>query len=212
MQISEIRTHGSKVFLTLLLVFLTGCASSYKDFKASNVGEDEGVVVGKVSVVFNGEPYNINLCEFGIGSTFHDLLDEGYVFMPLKSGETQSSVSLKCHYTGGQGDHTHTFNINPQEVKPGVTYFGSLHFSVDEVLTNQLTADMVLPKKRYSGRAGMLGVVGVLLLRERAPIQVAAAKLLVKDELRPVMEAFQRQAGDGTVQVETNLVVVAGPI
>jgi hypothetical protein len=205
---SVIRAQGMKIIAILILIVLAGCATNYKDFKVSDVRDDEGVVIGKVEVTYNKEPYNIDLCKFCIGSNCHDLLDEGYVFMSLIRDEDYSSISLFCHYIGGQGDRTHIFNSNPLEVKPGVTYIGNLIFSANEILSDQLTPDMVLPQKTYSGRAGMLGVVGVLLLPERKPIQVVGAMLSVKDDISSVLSAYQKQVGDESVQAEKSIVTV----
>jgi hypothetical protein len=208
MKISESRAQGMKVFIIIFLVFLTGCASNYKDFKASDVRDDEGIVIGKVEVTYNKEPYNIDLCKFCIGSNCHDLLDEGYVFMSLIRDEDYSSISLFCHYIGGQGERTHIFNISPLKVKTGVTYIGNLLFLANEVSSGQLTQDMVLPERTSSGRAGMLGAVGVLLLPERKPIQVVAAMLAVKDDMPSVLSAYQKQVGDEEAQAEKSIVTV----
>jgi hypothetical protein len=102
MRLLKILIRVKRILTVVLLIFLAGCASNYKDFKTSNVGDDEGVVIGKVSVAYKDSSYNTDLCEFCIGSTCHKLLKEGYVFMPLKSGESHSSLSLECHYTGGR--------------------------------------------------------------------------------------------------------------
>jgi hypothetical protein len=108
----------------------------------------------------------------------------------------------------GPGDLTHVFDIGPLEVKPGIAYFGSLHFEANLVMANEAPLNVVLPQKTYSGRAGTLGVVGVLLLPKREPIQVVGAKLSVKDEMSPVQEAFQRQVGSDSGSIEKSIVTV----
>lgn len=208
MERAAISAHGMKITIAILLMVLAGCASNYKDFKVSDVDDDEGIVIGKVSVDYNNNPYNTDLCKFCIGSTCHELLKDGYVIMPLKRNEDNSTISLECHYIGGQGDRTHILNIKPLKVKPGVTYVGNFLFSNKEVSSDQLTSDMVLPQKVYTGGRGLFGVAGVLLLPEGKPMQVVGAVLSIKDDIPSVLSAYQKQAGNETAQVAKNIITV----
>ena len=83
---SIVRVQGMKIIAILMLVVLTGCASNYKDFKVTDVDENEGVA-----------------------------------------------------------------------------YFGNLHFSVNEVSSEQLTTGMVLAEGTHSNRVAVLGLWGLLL-------------------------------------------------
>lgn len=208
MAISGIRVMGITIMAILLLIGLTGCTSNYKDFKVSDVGEDEGVVIGKVNVVYNNNPYNTDLCKFCIGSTCHELLKEGYVFITLRRDEDHSAVSLFCHYIGGQGDRMHTFKISPLKVKPGVTYIGNLLFSTKEVSSDQLELGMVLAKKDNTDGRYMFGIAGVLLLPEGKPVQVVGSILSIEDEMSAVLNAYQHQVGNDSGTIEKSIVTV----
>jgi hypothetical protein len=123
MKASAIRVQGMKIFITIILVLLTGCASNYKDFKVSDVGDDEGVAIGKVKVVYNGRSHN-DECLICINSTCHKLTREGFVFMSLDQG----TANIEELYCRDGGEQNQSFENTQFNVEPGINYFGNLLF------------------------------------------------------------------------------------
>ena len=203
---SKIWVQGMRVIGILLLLSFTGCSSSYKDFKVSNVDEDEGIAIGKVEVTYNNSPYNTDLCKFCIGYTCHKLLKEGYVFMSLKRNEDHSVLSLLCHYIGGQGDRKHKFKISSINLNPGINYIGNLLFTAKEVSPNQLELGMILPQEAIKYDVSIEGIPVGLLIPEGPPVDVVGAKLSIRDELADVLEVFRKQVEKEDIQVEKNLI------
>jgi putative hemolysin len=118
MKASAIRVQGMKIFITIILVLLTGCASNYKDFKVSDVADDEGIAIGKVKVVYNGKSYN-DECRICINSTCHKLTKEGFVFMSLDQG----TANIEELYCMDGGEQNQSFENTQFEVKGGSKLF-----------------------------------------------------------------------------------------
>ena len=119
-----------RIFIIVTLIFLTGCGSTphYRQFDLSKVNEHQGVIIGKIEVEYNSRPYPVGGCRFCVDGDCHQLLNPGYVFMPIGLGKVFNTF-LACGYPVlGRGDHK--FEVDSFEVKPGVTYFGNLLFSV----------------------------------------------------------------------------------
>jgi hypothetical protein len=103
---------------------LAACATTYKDFKTANVKPGEGVVVGKINVMYNGKNHNkdCGVCFNSINGPCQMLTEEGYVIQNLPAGEA-SVRRLACKDVSLQH-----FNIDGANFKqaPGVTYIGQI--------------------------------------------------------------------------------------
>lgn len=115
-------------FLVFSVYFIGGCATTYKDFKLSNVKPSEGVAIGKVNIKYNGRVLNKE-CAVCLGSTAgggncQNLTDEGIVFISLPTGEANIR-RIACKDTSIQH-----FNLSGAkfQVGNGLTYFGQVDF------------------------------------------------------------------------------------
>ena len=70
------------------LVFLfavASCATTAQDFKPGSLRSDQGAVVGKIAVIYNGKPYSEN-CTVKIADATYQLGSDGLVLMSAKKG------------------------------------------------------------------------------------------------------------------------------
>lgn len=190
---SEIRAQGMKIMAVLLLIGLTGCASNYKDFKVSDVGDDEGIAIGKVKVVYNGRSYN-DECLICISSTCHKLTKEGFVFMSLDQG-IANIEELYCIDNGAQQNQS--FENTQLEVKKGINYFGNLKFRWKN--SN--------PTSDYSA-LGVFGLVGGLIaVAIEAPVD-GKIRISVQDDISSVLNVYSQQVGNELGPVRKSIVIV----
>ena len=193
MSISEIKTKGVKICVIVLLVFLTGCASNYKDFKVSDVDSDEGIAIGKVKVVYNGVLYT-DECRICISSTCHELTSEGFVFMSLDQG-TASVEELHCKDGGNQNQ---SFENTQFKVEQGVNYFGNLVF-------NWKNSD---PSSGASNALGAFGLIGGLVAASiEAPVD-GEITITVNDDMPSVLSAYRQQVGNEEAQARKSIITV----
>ena len=193
MSISEIRAQGMGIFIAIILVLLTGCASNYKDFKVSDVGDDEGIAIGKVKVVYNGRSYN-DKCQICISSTCHNLTKEGFVFMSLDQG-IANIEELYCIDNGAKQNQS--FENTQFKVKGGINYFGNLKFRWKN--PNPSSDNSAL---------GMFGLVGGLIaIAIEAPVD-GKIRISVQDDISSVINAYRQQVGDKLGPVRKSITIV----
>lgn len=109
------------------LFLLAGCATTSKDFKPQALKPDEGAVVGKVVVLYNGNEFTDQcaICFNSVNGPCYKLDKTGFVVMKIKAGPT-SVRRLSCMDTSEQHYDMNGANF---EVTPGAkTYFGDLVF------------------------------------------------------------------------------------
>lgn len=190
---NTMRANRMKIVVVVLLMILTGCSSSYKDFKVSDVDENEGIAIGKINVVYNGKPHNKE-CKICISSTCHKLTEEGFVFMPLEQGPVVIETLL-CK--DGMTEQNQSFQGAQFEVRQGVTYFGNLTFNwINEyphTFINMVGVGMI-------GGAALQSSVNARLDGE--------ISMKVEDDMLPVLSAFQQQVGNTEAQAEKSIVSV----
>lgn len=111
--------------LSVLFLFLiSGCATTYKDFNASKVKVGEGVSIGRVSVVYNGAPFNkeCEICLSSGGGPCQSLTEEGLIFLNVKIGNSSlRRINCKDHSI-----HHYTIEDATYTQSEGVTYFGEV--------------------------------------------------------------------------------------
>jgi putative hemolysin len=192
METSAIRVKGMKIVMAILLMVLTGCASNYKDFKVSNVDDDEGIAIGKVKVVYNGRSYN-DECRICINSTCHELTKEGFVFMSLDQG----TANIEELYCKDGGEQNQSFENTQFKVEPGVNYFGNLIFRWKN--SNPSGGSAAL---------GMFGLVGGLIAAAvEAPVD-GEIKMTVKDDMSSVINVYRQQVGGELGPVRKSIAIV----
>lgn len=114
----------SILFFGLAALVITGCATTYKDFKPSKVKPDEGVAIGKVNIKYNGKDFNKEcaVCLNSVNGPCQNLTEEGLIFQNIKKGES-SVRRIACKDTS-----MHHYNIDGANFTQadGVTYFGQV--------------------------------------------------------------------------------------
>jgi hypothetical protein len=180
------------ILSVVLLIFLAGCASSYKDFKVSDVDDDEGIAIGKINVVYNGETYNEE-CKICISDTCHKLTEEGYVFMPLGQG---TAIIEKLYCKDGI-EQNQAFQGAQFMVKQGVTYFGDVTFNWKN--ENQPS---------FIESAFALGFAGGAFASTYMARLDGEIVMSVEDNIEPVLKVYQQQVGDDSGSVEKSIVTV----
>lgn len=110
--------------LSGVVVFLSGCATTYKDFKPSQVKPEEGVAIGKVNIKYNGKDFNKEcaVCLNSVNGPCQNLTPEGFVFKNIPKGEA-SLRRIACKDTSLQH-----YNMNGAtfQVVEGTNYFGNV--------------------------------------------------------------------------------------
>lgn len=193
MEISVIRVRGIKIIAILLLIVMTGCASNYKDFKVSDVDDDEGIAIGKVKVVYNGKSYN-DECRICISSTCHKLTKEGFVFMSLDQGMADIE-ELFCIDNGAKQNQS--FENIQFKVKKGINYFGNLKFRWKN--SNPSSDNSAL---------GMFGLVGGLIaVAIEAPVD-GKIRISVQDDISSVLNIYRQQVGGELGPVRKSIAIV----
>lgn len=190
---SGIRAQGMNICIVTLLILLAGCAGSYKDLDTDKLSDDEGVAIGKVTVIYNGKPYN-HECQICIQSSCQDLTEEGWVFMRLKQG---GALIEELYCSEGITRQNQAFEGAGFEVKPGVTYFGDLTFNWKN--ENPFTFM----------NAFATNFVGGVAMQSAADAKLdGEIKMSVEDNMEPVLEAYQQQVGDESVSIGKSISVV----
>lgn len=120
-----------RVLIIALLVTASGCATSSKSFKPSNLDSDEGVYYGKVSIVMDGEEITGN-CYFQTWdkdeNPVHLSLDDSGLFV---GKGLSGKVHLKrLHCRKGMVHHQHEFDNDEihfyNQGNGKKTYFGDI--------------------------------------------------------------------------------------
>ena len=108
----------------LLSFFLAGCATTYKELRPDQIKSGQGVAVGKITVLYNDQPYtgNCAVCLNSVNGPCQKLEDNGIVFIPVQAGEG-SVRRVVCKDVSPQH-----YNIEGATftVQKDVTYFGDI--------------------------------------------------------------------------------------
>jgi hypothetical protein len=110
------------LFIALLAV---ACTPTLKSYKPGAMARDEGAVVGRVKVVYNGSDLTskCGLCFRSVNGPCYKLDESGYVAMALKAGNC-SIRRIVCNVDGERHFHFKGYRF---EVSPAVkTYFGDV--------------------------------------------------------------------------------------
>ena len=108
-----------------LSLYLSACATTHKDFKTANVKPNEGVVIGKVNVSYNGRDMTKEcaVCLNGTSGPCQNLTEDGLIFKNIPKGPA-TVRRVECKDTSIQH-----YNITGADftVADGVTYFGNVN-------------------------------------------------------------------------------------
>lgn len=151
------------------------CATTAADFRLDTVGPDEAAIVGKLDVLYNGQPYTQN-CSVQLGGASYKLDASGLIFFKVKPGP-QTLGTLVCQDKSPYHYQFEGANI----VADGggvVTYFGNA------TVTWQTDGGFKL--------ASMFGAIGAAI---DASSNDGQATMVVSDAPEPVRQAFVKQVG-----------------
>jgi hypothetical protein len=113
------------LFVLLSGLLLSGCATTYKDFKTSDIKPNEAVAIGKVNIKYNGKSMN-NECFVCLNSSngpCQKLTEEGFVFQNIPKGVASLS-RIACKDTSQQHYNITGANF---KVADDVNYFGEVN-------------------------------------------------------------------------------------
>ena len=172
--------------------FLCSCATStYKDFKVSQVVENEGVAIGKVNIKYNGKDSNKEcfVCLDSVNGPCQKLTEEGFVFLNTSKGAA-SIRRIACKDTSMQHYNIEGANFTQSD---GVTYFGN----VDIAWTND----------GGFKASTMFGAVGAMISESNndGTINMACSP----GKMSEVVAAYEQQTKQTAVQA-TKSIVKAG--
>jgi hypothetical protein len=173
--------------LGMATVLISGCASTYKDFKTSQVQNDQGVAIGRVHVMYNGRESNKNcaICFDSVNGPCQKLTPEGFVFQNIKRGEA-SLRRVVCKDISLQH-----FNIESATFKqsPDVTYFGDIDIN-------------------WTNRGGfkvtdLFGAIGAIISESSND---GAVKISAKAaDVNEVLRAYKEQTKESDVHVVSDI-------
>lgn len=152
-----------------------GCATTAADFRLDSIGPDEGAVVGRLKVLYNGKAYTEH-CSVGFGGEGYKLDGSGLVFFKAKRGPVALG-GIACtdtslyHYQFASGGLV-------AEGRGVVTYFG------DATITWHTDGGMKI--------SSMFGAIGAAV---DASSNDGQAVMAVANDPEPVRAAFVRQVG-----------------
>src|SRR5712671_4524062 len=116
--------------LLMILILAVGCASvpTQKSYKPEALLADEGAVVGRVKVVYNGADLTSKcaVCFRTVNGPCYQLDDSCFVAMTLQAGEC-SIRRIQCDKDGERHYHLEgaTFQVTPS----AKTYFGDVNIA-----------------------------------------------------------------------------------
>ncbi|MCH8157625.1 MAG: hypothetical protein IID18_07750 [Nitrospinae bacterium] len=181
-----------------VLIFSFGCAkrASYKEFKPLEVGDDQGVAIGKIKVVYKGKE-NFQQCIVTIGSKITLLSKEGLIFVALDEGKAEIT-EVNCRDENDKISQNNNFKNAEFTVSNGVNYFGD----VTIVWSNpepQSAASMIL---MVLGPIGG-GIGGAIQAKKDGKISMS-----VEDNMEEVLNVYKKQVGDETIQAKKKIVTI----
>lgn len=179
-----------KVFsLVVFVVGLSGCATTYKDFKVADVKPTEGVAIGKVNIKYNGKDFNSEcaVCLNSVNGPCQNLTENGIVFKNIPKGEA-TLRRIACKDTSLQH-----YNINGatfQVADNGVTYFGQV--------------DIEWANKGGFKASDMFGAIGAAISESSND---GTIKMSVKDgNISDVVKAYEQHTKQEKIKTTKSLV------
>ncbi len=174
---------------TLLLLALVGCATTVKDYKAAEVKPDEGTIIGKVKIVYNGKDFSDQcfVCFNSVNGPCYKLEKDGQVIMRIKAGNT-SIKRIACIDVSEQ--HYHMNGADFAVVPGSKHYFG----------------DVVFHWKNAGGFkvSSMFGLVGALIDQSA---NNGSLKMTVSSNTTGASSAYRKIAGQSDKSpIKTTLV------
>lgn len=152
-----------------------GCATTAADFRLASIGPEEGAIVGRLKVLYNGKSYTQN-CSIELGGASYKLDASGLVFFKTKRGPVPLGT-VSCLDTSR---YHYQFEGARLVVEGGgvVTYFG------DATITWHTDGGMKL--------SSMFGAIGAAI---DASSNDGEAVMAIASDPEPVRSAFVRQVG-----------------
>lgn len=179
-------------FISLLFLglYLSGCATTYKDFKPTEVKPNEGVAIGKVNIKYNGKDMNKEcaVCLNSINGPCQNLTDEGFIFKNVPKGES-SIRRIACKDTSLQH-----YNLNGAifQVAEGINYFGQV--------------DIEWANKGGFKAGDMFGAIGAVISESSND---GTVKMSVKDgNMNEVVKAYEQQTKQEKIRANKSIVKV----
>jgi len=163
----------------LALFLLSGCATTYREFRVADVKPGQGVAIGRVHVHYNDKNFTkeCSICFNSASGPCQKLTDAGLVFQALPTGI--SSVKRIACLDGSVHHHTiqHASFVQPN----GTVYFGDI--TIEWINSGGLKA------------TAMFGLVGAVIDESREDGRIQQM-IVDSDGASQVVAAFRDQIGD----------------
>ena len=199
---------NNRILLPLLvfsvLIFSFGCAkrASYKEFKPLEVGDDQGVAIGKIKVVYKGKE-NFQQCIVTIGSKITLLSKEGLIFVALDEGKAEIT-EVNCRDENDEISQNNNFKNAEFTVSKGVNYFGDVTIvwsNPEPQLRNSASKGLMM----FGAIGGAIGggIAGAIQAKNDGKITMS-----VEDNMEEVLNAYKQQVNDGTIQAKKKIITI----
>lgn len=99
------RWHSAARFGLVVAAACAGCATTSADFRMSSVGSNDAAIAGRLTILYNGHPFNEN-CRATFGHQSIQLSQDGIVLLRLAKGWT-ALQRLDCKDTSNQHVQIH---------------------------------------------------------------------------------------------------------
>ena len=160
------------------------------------VGDNQGVAIGKIKVVYNGKN-NPERCIVTIGSKITRLAEEGLVFVALDEGNAEIT-EVNCRGENDEISQNNNFENAKFTVSEGVNYFGD----VTIIWSNpEPQSDASMGLMIFGAIGG--GIAGAIQAKKDGTISMS-----VEDNIEEVLIANKKQLGDETIQAKKTIITI----
>lgn len=180
----------TRILFLLSCFYLSGCATTYKDFKTSEIKANEGVAIGKVNIKYNGKDMNKDcaICLNSINGPCQNLTEDGIVFKNIPKGDA-TLRRVVCKDSSMQH-----YNIEGAKfvVADDINYFGEVNIE--------------WANKGGFKASDMFGAIGAIVSESSND---GTIKLSVKEgNMKEVVRAYEQQTKLENVKTSKTLIRV----
>lgn len=174
-------------FCFILVLGLSGCASSRKDFNEKSIKPGQAAVIGQVNIRYNGKLKNKQcyVCFNSVNGPCQKLDDDGLVFLSVPQGQG-SLRRVECQDVSRQHYNLQDVVFN---VREGVNYFGAV--------------DLSWQNQGGFKATDMFGAIGAALSESKND---GTLQIRVREgEINKIVQEYERQTSQSKLTVNKSL-------
>ena len=181
-----------KLVAIIAILSLFTCIKNIRDFDPNAVEDNEGIVIGKVNVMYNGKHFNEN-CIVAFSGGVYKLDKTGLVAIPLEAGEVRMA-RITCQdvssykYDFGEGMTFENFGDGK------ITYFGDVTLEWETKGGFKSSTCLLL-----------FGALGGAILGTVASINDGDMEVKVGNNLSGTLQEYRNATGENPGNVQTSL-------